>query len=132
MAMINKPERNAYPIRRLVNWYFANYCMRKCFDKDARLRDHQQKLVTFACKNPNLTMSHRDFLDLFNDGMTICTLDDSFKRRSVGWKLFSILNDTPGYDSDAIVVKDGIVQTRSGQLPKARRCPTCRALGIPL
>lgn len=104
--------------------------MRKCFDKDQRLRDHHHKLLEFVEKNKNLKMTHSDFLKLFNDHMLICTLDDHFKRRSMGWKLFTLLQDTPNYDSDKIIVEKGRVRLKEGELEKPRRCPTCVALGI--
>ncbi len=123
-------EKKEYPIKRLINWYFGNYCARKCFDKDERLFEHHQKLTEFAEKNSELKMTYSDFLKLFNNEMTICTLEDSFKRRMVGWRLFEILNKTPNYDSDNVVVKDGIVQTKTGLLEKPVMCGTCKFFGI--
>ncbi|HLD04290.1 MAG TPA: hypothetical protein VJG90_01085 [Candidatus Nanoarchaeia archaeon] len=131
MIQESKREKKQYPIRQIVNWYFANYCMRKCFDKDHRLRDHHRKLLEFVEKNKSLEMTHSDFLRLFNDHMLICTLDDSFKRRSMGWKLFTTLQDTPNYDSDKIILEKGRVRLKEGELEKPKRCPTCVAFGIP-
>lgn len=122
-------EKKSYPIQHLVNWYFGNYCVRKCFDKDDQLRDHHQKLMMLAEKNPSLKMTHRDFLEMFNNEMKICTLDDSFKRKTIGWKLFTILQDTPNYDSNMIMVKKGIVQRNDGALQKpVSRCNLCKYL----
>ncbi len=68
-----------------------------------RLRDHQDKLLQFSEKNKNLKMTHREFLELFNNHMTLCTLDEGFKRKHIDWKLFTMLQDTPNYDSDKIM-----------------------------
>jgi len=74
-------EKKEYPIVNIVNWYIGNYCFRKCFDKDERLIDHIEKLREFAKKNEGLKMRHREFLNLFNDHMNLCTLEDGFKRK---------------------------------------------------
>ena len=125
-------EKKEYPILHLVNWYFGNYCMRKCFDKEERLQDHHEKLTEFAKKNPALKMTHRDFLDLFNNDMKICTLDNSFKMKTVGWKLFTLLQRTPNYDSDKIIVEKGTVKTRTSPLEEPRaRCKVCKMFGVP-
>jgi hypothetical protein len=124
--------KKAYPIRHLVHWYYSNYCARKCFDNNERLKKHYDKLEEFANKNPNLKMTHADFLTLFNDQMTICTLEDGFKRKAIGWKLFDILLRTPDYESNNIIVEHGRLRTLQGPLPTPRpRCRTCVALGIP-
>ena len=105
--------------------------MRKCFDKTDRIGDHAAKLDEFARKNPGLKLTHRDFLDLFNNEMTVCTLSDSFKRKMVGWKLFTILQDTPGYNGDEVVVENGVVKTKTGFLEKpVSRCEICRRCGL--
>lgn len=123
-------EKGRYPIRRLVNWYFANHCTRKCFDDNSKLHDHYNKLMDFAEKSSDVTMTHKSFLNIFNDHTNICTLHDSFKRRSIGWKLFMLLQHTPEYDSNKIVVKNKLVQTMDGQLPKPRPpCQLCRMIG---
>jgi len=28
-----------YPIQRFVNWYFGNFCTRKCFNKEGRISE---------------------------------------------------------------------------------------------
>lgn len=119
-------------ILHLTNWYFGNYCTRKCFDKDERLQEHYEKLSEFAKKNPALQITHREFLDLFNNHISLCTLDPSFKQKTIGWKLFTILQSTPNYDSDKITVEKGIVKTHTGSLeePKAR-CKICKMFGVP-
>ncbi len=123
-------EKKAYTIQHLVRWYFANYCMRKCFDKDLRLQEHYKWLMLFAEKNPSLQMTHKEFLHLFNDQMHLCTLHDSFKRRSIGWGLFEDLKDTPNYDSDKIIVQNGRIKRIDGELEKPVVCIACKALGI--
>ena len=124
-------EKKSYPITRLVNWYFGNYCTRKCFDNDERLKDHYEKLQLFAQKNPKLEITHREFLQLFNDHMTLCSLDEGFKRKAIGWTLFTILTETPNYDSDKIIVQGKLLRRKDGLLEKRVRCKACESLGIP-
>jgi len=111
-------EKKPYPIKGIINWYIGNYCERKCFDKPDRILEHREKLLTFAEKNPNLTMRHKEFLDLFNNHMTICTLEDGFKRRSIGWNLFENLQNISDYDSNKIIVKNNSITTKKGNLSK--------------
>lgn len=124
-------EKKKYLIRQVVNWYYWNHCARKCFDNDERLHDHWQKLRLIVDKNKQLEVTHRDFLDLFNGHFALCTLDDSFKRKMVSWKLMSLLQRTPEYDPHQIIVENGILKTKSGSLPKPKPgCQTCRVFGI--
>jgi len=125
-------EKKKYPIQHVVNWYYGNYCARKCFDNDRRLYDHWKKLQLIVEKNKSLQITHRDFLDLFNDHFKICALEDSFKRKMVSWKLMTLLQRTPEYDPDQIIVEKGTLKTKTGQLPAPKpRCEICRKLGIP-
>ena len=119
-----------YPIKHLVNWYYGNYCTRKCFDKEERLFQHSEWLREFAEKHKQLTMTHKEFLILFHDHMSLCTLKDSFKRRSIGWKLFERLKATPNYDSDKIVVEGGRIKTIEGELEPPQKCLACKYLGV--
>lgn len=121
---------NKYPIKHLVNWYYGNYCLRKCFDKGERLSQHGEWLQEFANKHQDLTMTHKEFLEIFHNHMSLCILDDSFKRRSIGWKLFERLKETPNYDSDKIIVEDGRIKMTDGELESPQRCLACKHLGI--
>ncbi len=130
MAINAVKPKNDYPIQHILNWYFGNYCTRKCFDNDTLLRDHYGKLMLFAEKNPNLKMTHKEFLSLFNKEMTICTLSPSFKKKLVSWKLFRIFQDTANYESDKIIVEGKRVKRFDGELEKpVIKCKICRALG---
>ena len=119
-----------YPIKHLVNWYYGNYCTRKCFDKEERLFQHSEWLREFAEKHKQLTMTHKEFLILFHDHMSLCTLKDSFKRRSIGWKLFERLKATQNYDSDKIIVENGRIKTIEGELEPPKVCLACKYLGV--
>ena len=126
-----KEEKKPYPIRNIVNWYIGNYCERKCFDNPERIMEHREKLLKFVEKNSEMKMTHRQFLDLFNNHMMICTLEDSFKRRSMGWTLFEILQKTPNYNSNEIIVMNKRVMTKNGELPKPiQNCKICERFGI--
>ena len=56
-----------YPISRVVNWYFGNFCTRKCFNKEKRLNDCYNKLQLFVNKNSGLMITHKEFKDLFDN-----------------------------------------------------------------
>ena len=124
-------EKKKYPIQHVVNWYYGNYCARKCFDNDERLSDHWEKLQLIVEKNKSLQITHHDFLTLFNNHFKICSLEDSFKRKMVSWKLMTVLQRTPEYDPDQIIVENGMLKTKTGFLPKPKLgCQTCRLFGI--
>lgn len=96
-----------YSVRHLVNWYYGNYCTRKCFDKEERLLRHGQWLQDFAKKHQNLMMTHKEFLDLFHNQMPLCALEEGFKKRPVFWKLFEKLLRIEEYDSDKVKAAGG-------------------------
>ncbi|MBI4450488.1 hypothetical protein HY642_00810 [Candidatus Woesearchaeota archaeon] len=124
-------EKKAYPIKQLVHWYFGNHCSRKCFDDDTRLQDHAEKLETFANKNPGLKMTHKDFLILFDEQMTVCTLDPTFKQKSISWNLFTALQRIPNYDSSKIIIKSGRLERKDCAIEKPTPgCRICAAHGI--
>ena len=124
--------KKEYPILHLVNWYYGNYCARKCFDKMDRLSDHHNKMLDFARKNPTLKMTHKDFLQLFNNHINLCTLHDSFKRRAIFWKMFTDLQNTENYDSDKIIVENKRLKLIDGDLEKPKqKCEICKAFKIP-
>lgn len=90
---------------------------------------HGKWLQEFAEKHKPLTLTHKEFLILFYDHMTLCTLNDSFKRRSIGWKLFERLKATPNYGGDKIVVENGRIKTIEGELEQPRGCLACQHTG---
>jgi len=64
-----------YPIAHVVNWYYDNFCTRKCFNKEKRLFDCWSKLQEFASKYSGLIIRHNEFKDLFdNSHINICLL----------------------------------------------------------
>jgi hypothetical protein len=90
-----------YPIQRIVNWYFGNFCSRKCFNKDGRLRECYEKLQKFAELNKNLTMTCRQFKAMFDAGhIKICMLKHDFRRKTVGWYQFEEWTRNPAFDAD--------------------------------
>lgn len=78
-----------YPIQRVVNWYYGNFCTRKCFNKDNRLEDCGKKLQFFVDQNKDLMITHKEFKDMFDsDDIKICKLKHGFRKKTVGWKQF--------------------------------------------
>ena len=89
--MVKKnPSTKKYPVSRIVHWYFGNYCAIKCHDKEEQLFECQQKLEEFAEKC-NVLMTHQEFLDLFENHITICRLPKEERRKYIALKTFAIL-----------------------------------------
>ena len=90
-----------YPIRRVINWYYGNFCTRKCFSKEKRIQECRVKFDFIVETNPDLMMTHKEFKDLIDtDNIKICRLNPLFKRRTVGWKQFESWLNQPGFDPD--------------------------------
>lgn len=79
-------QKKEYSIQHLVNWYFGNYCVKKCHDDDKILEDHWDKLQEFAKKSPNLKMTHKEFIEFFARHITICIFDYKERKRMPSWK----------------------------------------------
>ena len=96
-----KKEKKPYPITHIVNWYYGNFCTRKCFNKEGRLLDCWSKLQAFASKNNDLRIRHKEFKDLFDDDcIKICLLKPNFRRRTVGWTQMERWQREPDFDPD--------------------------------
>lgn len=92
-----------YPVERVINWYWGNFCTRKCFNKEERLKDCYQKFELFKKKNTSLLITHKEFKDLIdNDYLLICQLPSSFRGRTVGWKQFEYWLRDPNFDADKV------------------------------
>lgn len=90
-----------YPIQRVINWYFGNFCTRKCFNKEGRLMDCQKMFQQFTNQNKSLMITHKEFKDLFdNDDIRICKLEYKFRKRTVGWKQFETWTKDSDFDPD--------------------------------
>ncbi len=79
-------EKKEYPIKTLVNWYFGNYCVKKCHSDLELQRKHWEQFQQFANKNPNLKMTHREFIEFFARQMIICIFDYNERKRMPSWK----------------------------------------------
>ena len=74
-----------------VNWYKNIHCLRKCYLNKAQRKECSAKFDMFIARNPGLKMKREEFLDLFNDHLTICVLPEKEKRGYIGWKQFKII-----------------------------------------
>ena len=79
-------RKKEYKIQHLVNWYFGNYCVKKCHDDLEIQKNHWEQLQEFARKNPNLQMTHKEFIEFFAKDMTICKFDCVERERMPSWK----------------------------------------------
>jgi len=82
------PSTQKYHIKRIVHWYFGNYCAIKCHDTEGRLFACQQKLEEFADKF-NDYLTHQEFLDMFENHITICKLPKEQRRKYITWRTFA-------------------------------------------
>ena len=90
-----------YPLQRVVNWYYGNFCTRKCFNKEERLFDCHKKLELLISKNRGLTITHKEFKDLIdNDGIIICKLKPRFRKRTASWQQFERWTKISSFDPD--------------------------------
>jgi hypothetical protein len=90
-----------FPVNRVVNWYFGNFCTRKCFNKEERLNECWNKFETFKKENIGLMITHKEFKDYIdNDLLIICKLKPHFRKRTVGWNQFESWLKLTNFDAD--------------------------------
>jgi retron-type reverse transcriptase len=91
-VLASKRSRNGkLIIKKLVQWYQRTNCERKCFMRPEQIAICNKKFEQLTAANPSLTMKKREFLDLFNNHLTICVLPEQQKRRPMTWREFLIL-----------------------------------------
>lgn len=79
---IKKPAK----IQNLVNWFYGNYCTRKCHDDLEKQQSHYPKLRELAKKMEGAEMTHQEFLSMLRSDKTICDLsDEEWKNRKFSW-----------------------------------------------
>ncbi|MCK4670561.1 MAG: hypothetical protein KAT43_05140 [Nanoarchaeota archaeon] len=95
------PSIKRYPIQRVINWYFGNFCTRKCFNKDERLMNCYKKFELLKSQNKDLLITHKEFKDLIDSGdIKICRLNPNFRRKTIGWKEFEGYTRNLDFDPD--------------------------------
>lgn len=79
--------KKAVPVKQLVNWFYGNYCTRKCYSDEKRQKEHVPKLYELAKKLEGTLMTHQQFLEMLRTDKTICDLsDEEWKGRKFSWK----------------------------------------------
>lgn len=102
MKKTTKPKK-PYPISNVVNWYYGNYCTRKCFNKPERISECWDKLLDFAHKSKGLEITHKDFKDMMASGdISICKLKRGFKEKTISWSQFETFQREENFDPDRI------------------------------
>ncbi|MBI2146656.1 helix-turn-helix domain-containing protein [Candidatus Woesearchaeota archaeon] len=86
-----KSKNRAKHVAFHANWYKKVHCLRKCYLNKKQREECAGKFDTFISKNPHLRMKKSEFLDLFNNGLTICVLPEKEKRGYIAWKQFKIM-----------------------------------------
>ena len=80
---VKKPVK----IQHLINWFFGNYCARKCYDEVEKQREHWDKLQELAKRLEGVEMTHSEFLSMIRNDRTICDLsDEEWKKRKWSWR----------------------------------------------
>ncbi|MBI3034938.1 hypothetical protein HYY71_01315 [Candidatus Woesearchaeota archaeon] len=78
---------NLVKIQTAANWFFGNYCTRKCYDEIGKQREHWDKLQELAKRLEGVEMTHSEFLNMLRNDKTICDLsDEEWKNRKWSWK----------------------------------------------
>ncbi len=79
--------KKAIPIQQIINWYYGNYCVRKCYNDERRQDEHYPKLQELALKLKGITMTHGQFLTMMRSDKTICNLsDEEWANRKFSWR----------------------------------------------
>ena len=86
-----KSKNRAKNIFYHINWYKQVHCMRKCYFNKKQRRECSVKFDQFIACNPALKMKRDEFLNLFNNQMTLCVLPEKEKLQSVSWKQFQLI-----------------------------------------
>jgi len=79
--------KKEYPVQQVANWFFGNYCTRKCLENEEQLFECRRKLEEFSEKHSG-TIRHGEFLELMQDGLTICILPQDQRTKSISYKEF--------------------------------------------
>ena len=79
--------KKPYKIQHVANWFFGNYCTRKCYEEIGKQKEHWDKLQELAKKLEGTEMTHSEFLLMIRSDKTICNLnDEEWKNRKFSWK----------------------------------------------
>ena len=87
-----------------VNWYKKVHCLRKCYFNKKQRDICSEKFAQFVSFNPNLNIKRKDFINLFNNHLTVCVLPEREKKTYLFWKQFQM-------------IKHSVVKRKEGTLP---------------
>ncbi|MEW5897230.1 MAG: reverse transcriptase domain-containing protein, partial [Nanoarchaeota archaeon] len=86
-----KSKNRVKSVAHHCNWYRRVHCLRKCyFDKEQR-KICSGRFDLLISQNPILKMKKQEFLDLFNNHLSICVLPEKEKRSYISWKQFQVI-----------------------------------------
>ena len=83
-----KSKNRTKRITNHIKWYKRINCCRKCFFNPTQRKECNKKFDLFVSQNPNLEMKRKEFLDVFNNQLSICVLPEEEKKKFVSWKEF--------------------------------------------
>ncbi len=84
-----KSKNRAKNICHHIDWYKRTHCHRKCYFNPAQRMVCANKFDTLISRNPMLEMKQKEFIQTFNNYMTICVLPDKEKWQYITWKEFN-------------------------------------------
>ncbi len=85
-----KGKHKKKSITYFIDWYKRTNCFRKCYLNKNQRQECRVKLQQFAAKSAETQFTKNEFLKLFNNHTSICTLPDKEKRRPVSWREFKV------------------------------------------
>lgn len=86
-----KCNNKSKSILQLIRWYQQTNCFRKCYFAKRQREQCRIKFEHFAATQPLLKMKRKDFLDIFNNYLTICVLPEKEKLNYLSWEKFKII-----------------------------------------
>ncbi len=66
-----------------IEWYKRTNCARKCHVNPDQRKECRKKFELFASQTSSLEMTRKEFVDMFNNHLSICVLPEEEKRRIV-------------------------------------------------
>ena len=85
-SIIGKHKKKS--INYLLTWYRKTNCARKCYHNKNQRQECRMKFQQLAVNSIEIRFTRNEFLEFFNNHVTICALPESEKKRIMSWKEF--------------------------------------------
>lgn len=74
-----------------LKWYQQTHCLGKCYFNKNQRKECWRKFDFFQSHNPEMKIKRQDFINLFNDHLTICVLPEKEKIRYISREQFKMI-----------------------------------------